>query len=270
MVFQKYKKKAVTFAKKRYIKKKSGNIKLSQVAKDLYTIKRSLNVEHKHIDFQFGSGQAVAAQLPTKTVPIILALPVPARGTGYSNRIGNQIKVTHLTSKLQFAFENNSDLIQRTSVSAKLLWAKSGDDVPDITKLYEQDANGHYTPMSMANTQEWKKYKWEKGQSHFKGYTQPTNRFPASNNAGNVNDPGYQGASNISVLNPAPQSLNYAQFYSNKMSKTNTRISFQNGSDTVVEQYKPYLLLRSDVVDAATDHDPISVSGTIRMTYVDN
>ena len=45
---------------------------------------------------------------------------------------------------------------------------------------------------------------------------------------------------------------------------------FDNGADTTT-QMKPYLLLRSDVIEASPDnYDPVLVSGTIRMTYVDN
>ena len=41
------------------------------------------------------------------------------------------------------------------------------------------------------------------------------------------------------------------------------------------EQMKPYLLLRSDVIETGTKPnevywDPVSITGTIRMTYVDN
>ena len=45
---------------------------------------------------------------------------------------------------------------------------------------------------------------------------------------------------------------------------------FENGSDTVVTMMKPYLLIMSDSVDATIDYDPVQITGTIRMTYVDN
>jgi len=255
--------------RKRYIKKKSGAVKITQVMRDLALVKRQLNVEHKHLDFKFGSGQTVSAQFPTKSVPIILALPVPARGTAYNQRIGNQLRVVHMTTKLQFVFENNTDLIQRASVRAQVLFAKSGDDVPDITKLYDLDANGHYTPMSFVNTQEYSKYVWIKSLDHKKGYTQPTSRYPLSRFDAKTDDPANQN-NEITVTDPASTSLNIATFYSNKQTKLSIHMMFQNGSDTVVEQMVPYLLLRSDVIDATIDYDPIAVSGTIRMTYVDN
>lgn len=265
---KKYAKKARKFVKKRYVKKGAAR-GLLQLSKDVATIQRSLNVEHKHLDFKFGSSQTVPLQYPNKQTPIILALPVPSRGTSFNQRVGNQIRIVHMTTKMQFVFQNNSDLIQRTSVRAQVLFAKSGDDVPTIDQLYELDANGHYTPMSMANTQEWNKYKWIKSLDHKKSYVQPTNRYPASRGDGNTQDPANASAS-INVQDPATVALNNAQFYSNKSTKLSIRVSFQNGSDTEVTQYKPYLLLRSDVIDAATDYDPIAVSGIIRMTYVDN
>lgn len=266
---KKYAKKARKFVKKRYVKKGAAR-GLLQLSKDVATIQRSLNVEHKHLDFKFGSSQTVPLQYPTKQTPIIIALPVPARGTSYNQRVGNQIRVVHMTTKMQFAFENNTDLIQRTSVRAQILYAKSGDDVPTIDQLYELDANGHYTPMSMANTQEWNKYKWIKSLDHKKSYVQPTNRSPPSNGAGLATIPTYGATTNLDVTTPTATSLNIAQFYSNKSTKLSIRMSFENGSDTTVTQFKPYLLLRSDVIQASTDYDPIAVSGIIRMTYVDN
>lgn len=261
---------AKKFVKKRYTKKKSGTLKIGAIARDLAMVKRSLNVEHKHLDFKFGSGQGTTTQFPTKTTPIIIPLPVPARGTAYNERVGNQIRIVHMTSKIQFLFENNTDLIQRTTGIVQIIFAKSADDVPAIAKLYDTDANGHYTPMSMTNTQEYKKYVWLNKHMHKKSYIQPTNRFPASNNSANVLDPGAGGINNISVDETAVTALNKASFFSNKMGKTSIRVYFANGSDTEVEQMKPYLLLRSDVIESTTDYDPIGISGIIRMSYVDN
>lgn len=269
---RKYKKAVTSALKKRYVKKKSGNYKYSKIAKDLAMVKRQLNVEHKHLDFKFGSGQTTTAQYPTKTTPIIIPLPVPTRGTAYNQRVGNQIRVVHMTTKLEFLFGNNTDLIQRSSARAQIIFAKSGDDIPDITKLYDTDANGHYTPMSFCNTQEYKKYCWIKSLDHKKSYTQPTNRYPASSQTGYVVDPKSSPGSDINVASTdyTPVSLNMAPFYSNKSAKVSIRMFFKNLDDETVEQMKPYLVLRSDVIDSATDYDPIAVTGIIRMTYVDN
>lgn len=274
MTFSKYPKhlkKAKKVIKKRFTTR-TGGVRVNQIARDVYNIQRMLNVEHKHLDYQFGSGKAVGAQRPTKTTPIILALPAPVRGTAFDNRVGNQIRVVHMTTKFEFLFENNSDLMQRATVKAQILFAKSGDDVPTIDKLYDLDANGHYTPMSFSNTQEFSKYQWIKQLTHQKGYTQPTNRYPLSNGTALTKTPQDAGSGNITVSSDLGTALNNATFYSNKQSKVSIKMMFQNGSDTIIEQMKPYLLLRSDVIEHATagDYDPVVVSGQIRLTYVDN
>lgn len=260
-------KKTVGFVKKRYTTRTKG-VRVNKIVSDIAHIKRMLNVEHKHIDFSFGNNRAVTIQRPTKSVPIIIPLPMPIKGVGYSDRVGNQFKITHITSKYEFSFANNSDLVQRTTCSAQILFAKSGDDVPNITKLYELDANGHYTPMSFTNSQEYSKYMWMKGLTSIKSHTQPTNRFPLSDINGNTNIA--TGGGTQSVSTPANVALNNASYYVNKQVECSIRVSFNNGSDTEIEQFKPYLLLRSDVIDASVDYDPVAISGTIRITYVDN
>uniref|UniRef100_UPI0040489B57 hypothetical protein n=1 Tax=Polynucleobacter sp. TaxID=2029855 RepID=UPI0040489B57 len=275
MPIKKYAKKV--FAKgKKYAKKayttRTGGLRINRLARDVALVKRKLNTEHKHIDYMFGaSGDAqTVAQRPTKSVPIILPLDMPIKGLNYNNRVGNQIKITHITSKLEFVFANNTDLIQRSNVRAQILFAKNASDVPTIDELYELDANGHYTPMSMSNTQEYNKFLWIKAHDHKKGYTQPTNRYPLSNSGGRTADPRpNQTPDNIEVDEPATQSLNNALFYSNKKSTESIKVMFKNLSNDV-EMMKPYLVLRSDVIDATIDYDPITVTGIIRMTYVDN
>jgi len=175
-----------------------------------------------------------------------------------------------MTSKLEFTFQNNTDLIQRTTAKAQILFAKSADDIPDITKLYELDPNGHYTPLSMANTQEWNKYKWVKPLGMMVKNTQYTNRYPESNATGTARINGATSSQTIQVDDLATQPLNIVSKYKSAGTKCSTRISFKNNSEEV-EQYKPYLLLRSDVLESsAGGYDPVIVSGTIRMTYVDN
>jgi len=267
--YKKFYKKAKGAVKKRYTTK-GGGVKLKQVARDVAKIQRSLNVEHKHLDYRFGSATNDGAR-PTKNTPIIIPLPTPAKGTAYNQRIGNQIRIVHMTSKLEFTFQNNTDLIQRTTAKAQILFAKSADDIPDITKLYELDPNGHYTPLSMANTQEWNKYKWVKALGMMVKNTQYTNRYPESNSVGTTRINGASSTQTFQVDEVANQPLNIIAKYKSSSTKCSTRISFKNNSNDV-EQMKPYLLLRSDVIESSTgqDYDPVVISGTIRMTYVDN
>lgn len=274
MAYKKYlkkqAKKVYRGARRRYTTK-TGGTRVAKIAKDLAMVKRQLNVEHKHLDFKFGAQQSITAQTPTNSTPIVIPLPLPVRGTGYSDRIGNQIRIVHMTSKLKFLFKNNQDLVQRVNARAQIIFAKDASNVPAISNLYDTDANGHYTPMSMVQTQEYKKYLWLKTHDHKKGYTQPTNRYPLSNSDGNVETPTAPGGVNISVSTPSSHSINDAPFYSNRMGKCSVRVFFENGSDTNIEQMKPYLVLRSDAVQSGTDvYDPCQITGIIRMTYVDN
>ena len=275
-------KKASKYAKKRYTTR-TGGMRVNRLVKDVAKIKRSLNVEHKHFDYQFGSGQGVSAQTPYNNDPIFLALTLPQRGTAYNQRVGNQIRITHITTKIEMLFKNNTDLFSRTTCSARLLFAKSGDDVPTIEDLYEQDANGHYTRASFVNTQTWKKYTWIKSLNSFKSHLDQVNRYPnattdqsttAPISDGNGGVGGGGGNNNIDVRAQASIALNLSRYYINKQTKCSVRVNFENGSDTIVTQMKPYLLLMADCASTAqteaTILDPVSITGTVRFTYVDN
>ena len=267
------------YVKKRYTNKK-GRPNYARLAKDIYRIQRSLNVEHKHIDWKFGSSGQIPAQKPTKNTPLIFQIPTPNRGTGYDNRVGNQIRVTHMTAKFQLAYHNNTDLIQRQNVRARIIFAKDAGDVPVISNLLHQDANGHYTDLSFINGQEYKKYLWLKALDMRHGYTQPTNRYPLSATNGETANPktdgsggigGSGGNGNLDTSAVASKALNVASFFKRLETKCSIRMMFANGTDTV-EQMQPYLVLTSDVIEnnAGDDFDFVTVSGQIRMTYVDN
>ena len=269
---RKYIKKVVrkgrNLAKQRYTTR-TGGYRVNRMAKDLMSIKRQLNVEHKHFDYKFGSGQSVSAQTPTNNDPIFLQLSLPDRGVAYNQRVGNQIRITHISTKLEMLFKNNNDLFSRTTCSARLLFAKSGDDVPAIEDLYELDSNGHYTRNSFVNTQTWKKYTWIKQLNSFKSHTEQLSRYPLSNQYSDtiVN----QTSSAVVPVDVPTESLNLCKYYLNKQTKCSIRVNFESGSDTIVTQMKPYLLLMADSPTSPTTvYDPVVISGTIRFTYVDN
>lgn len=266
---KKYGRKAKSAVKKRYTTK-TGGVRVNQLARDIYRIKRSLNTEHKHIDFTFGSSSSTGKR-PTEDTPLIIPLFTPVRGTSFNNRVGNQIRIIQVMSKLEFLFQNNSDLFSQTTARAQILFAKSADDVPTIDKLYELDPNGHYTPLSMANTQEWNKYLWIKGCNHLVKNKDAFNRYPlSSGNAITTNPNPNSGGTALDVTDVAIQPLNIVRKYVSKSCKTSIRVNFKNNTEDV-EQYKPYLLLRSDVRENNGNfNDPVVISGTIRMTYVDN
>ncbi len=268
---RKARKAAVGYAKKRY-STRSGGVRVNQLARDVYKIQRSLNVEHKHIDYQIGQSGQINSQAPTKQTPLVIALNTPLRGTSYNNRVGNQVRVTHMTAKYQFTFHNNTDLTQRQMARARIIFAKNASSIPDITQLLEEDSNGHYTPMSFINTQEYGKFVWLKALDTRCSYTQPTNRYPVSDIYAQTTDPVDPNAT-LDVELVAKEALNIANFYKRAATKTSIRMKFENGSEDV-EQMKPYLVLTSDVIEGGSqpqeNFDYITVSANIRMTYVDN
>jgi hypothetical protein len=259
------------YAKKRY-STRTGGVRVNQLARDIYKIKRSLNVEHKHFDFKFGSGQSVSAFQPVNNDPIFEGVPLPTRGTSYNQRIGNQIRITNITLKLIMDFQNNQDLISRTTASVRLLFAKSGEDNPTIDELYDLDANGHYTRNSFVNTQNWKKYTWIKSLNSFKSHSDKVNRYDQSNSTASAYPENNSGGNQtIDVDDPATTSLNLSKYYINKQTKCSIPVKFESGTDSVITQYKPFLLFMSDVVTSGSNsYDPVSISGQVRFTYVDN
>lgn len=270
VAFKKYAKKARKFVKKRYTTKK-GNPNVRKLASDVFAIQRALNVEHKHIDWQMGTQGNIALQKPTKDNPVVVALNTPIRGTSFNNRVGNQVKITHMTAKYQFTFHNNTDLVQRQNVRARIIFARSADSLPQITSLLEPDANGHYTDQSFINGQEYKKFMWVKALDTRCGYTQPTNRYPPSSGSGEYTNPQPDTNAKEDVVDIATQALNIANFFKRAETKLSVRMMFKNSTDDV-EQMKPYLLLTSDVINAGPPEplDYVTVSADIRMTYVDN
>ena len=204
------------YAKKRY-STRTGGVRVNQLARDIYKIKRSLNVEHKHFDFKFGSGQSVSAFQPVNNDPIFEGVPLPTRGTSYNQRIGNQIRITNITLKLIMDFQNNQDLISRTTASVRLLFAKSGEDNPTIDELYDLDANGHYTRNSFVNTQNWKKYTWIKSLNSFKSHSDKVNRYDQSNSTASAYPENNSGGNQtIDVDDPANKAQYLAEY--NKVS----------------------------------------------------
>ena len=267
--YKKYQRKIGRYAgnalKNRYYGKRKG-IKVATLASDVYKIRRMLNTEHKHIDYSFGSSTDATsvAFFPTALAPLVKELSVPARGTYFNQRVGNQIKITHVTVKLRFRFTNNSDLYSRQTATARVVFAKDGHDTPDESNLYIAYANDEYSDMSFTNGQEFKKFLWMKEIKV--SNTQNENRYMYSNAAGDA-------PTTISedVRAAASVGLNIQDHYRTSSNVVSIRTLFRNGDDTIVEQYKPFLYLSSDCkAPNGTTLDPVEVSGTVRLTYVDN
>lgn len=251
---KKYAKKVKKTIRRRYTQKKGGQVKLGQIARDVMFLKSQINAEHKHIDTVIGStgSAAFVSQLPTRTTPIILALDTPDRGTANYNRIGNQVIVTHITAKYQFTFGNTIDKKARTTVRARIIWAKSAADVPVIADILESDANDNYTPMSFINEQEYNKYIWLKALDCKKSHYENTPYNPTT------------------LQSTAASSATFeAQYYPYRKWNGRIKMEYNTGTDTVSVN-KPYLVLTSDVKEDTNNWDPVSVTGTIRLTYIDN
>ncbi len=234
-------------------KKKAFNI--GAIVKDVRFLKSQLNAEHKHIDTTFGSNGTYTAQAPVHDTPIIIPLSLPDHGTKNFNRIGNQIVITHITCKYRYKFGNLSDYVDKSTMRARIVFAKDASSVPVITNLLKADPNGNYTPASFTNEQEYKKYIWLKSLDCKKSHT--NNRRYA-----------YNGE----TINPQVMPRGLAYYYPYKKWNGRIKTEFTTGTDTnQCTVNKPYLVLTCDVpTTAGNPYDNIEFSGTVRLTYIDN
>ena len=100
------------YAKKRYLRKGAGygtGLRLNKLAKDVLTIKRSLNTEKKYVD----SGQIATTAVGQCNVNLTGSVytditPRPAVGTGYQNRIGKSIKLVAMSLEYQLVQQSNT------------------------------------------------------------------------------------------------------------------------------------------------------------------
>ena len=101
-IFKKSYTKAKKFAKKRYTSK-SGGLRISQLVKDVALVKRSLNVEKKHIQSSITSNINVGQTNGNADAGTALydITPVITQGVGYSNMTGNSVKLVSMSLKLQ-------------------------------------------------------------------------------------------------------------------------------------------------------------------------
>ena len=128
--------------KKRYVRP-NKNVKFSRIIKDVAYIKSALNTERKHLDTLITN--TVTGSLPDHTkhptaIPhdgasvIHPLVAIPVRGTSYNNRIGNQIKVTHISvSRYIIAHSNTTFAVSNTTLKCVIFFAKNADDIPTET-----------------------------------------------------------------------------------------------------------------------------------------
>lgn len=242
--------------KKRYVRK-SGNLRYGQIMSDISYLKSSLNTERKHLDIDFTSSLGVngvqngvnadpvryGPVAPDKSNPKVLPLALPYRGVEYNQRVGNQLKITHISIRLQIERQNKLNNYASVSYRVFLMFKKSGDDSPiSPDDIYEQDANGNFTPMCYRNPQE------------FKTFYSP--KLLACR--GLIRD-------NLAGNNSTQKEL----FYKNMSQKMNVTVKFKNGLDAVCTAMRPFLVLCTDD-NSATDTEKTHFTGKVRISYVDN
>lgn len=244
-------------AKKRYANSK-GNIRLGQVVRDVQYIKSALNTERKHLEIQlnsnlphdtvqsdpYGNPIGFGPARPTRTHMTIYPLPLPIRGTAYNQRVGNQIKLTHASVRLQVEKANTDTLQSTTTWKCFIIFQKDGGTTLLPTDIMQPDANGAYTPMCFTNAEKFKSFYRPK-------FLSKTGRFK---------DP--------DTSNPTG---NMAYHYPRMSQKLSTQIKFELNDDYNVTQMRPFIVFMSDDNQVhPSDNDHIQFSGTIRLSYVDN
>lgn len=250
--------KVLSAGKKRYFYSK-GTPKLGAIVRDVAYLKSQINAEHKHIDTTIGASALATytAQTAVQGVPVILPLNLPEKGLNNYNRVGNQIIVTNITCKYRISFTNNSDKFASRVMRARIIWAKNANDVPGVANLLMQDPNDNYTPLSFVNEQEYRKYIWMKSLDVTKKY---------------VNNHLYSLSGTIDTVGTSLR--DQAQFYPWKKWTGRIKTEFATGSDvnTSCTINKPYLFITSDAQEDGLGgvYDPAYLSGTIRITYIDN
>lgn len=242
--------------KKRYIRN-NGNFKVNKLVSDVMYLKNSLNTERKNYDIDLSTSLGVNAVqngvnadpvkygpvAPDRQTPKVLPLALPYRGVEYNQRVGNQLKITNISIRLQIERQNRLNNYASVAYRVFLMFKKSGDDSPvSPADLYEQDANGNYTPMCYRNPQEFKTF--------YSPKLLACRGLIRDNLAGN-------------------SSTQKELFYKNMQQKLNVTVKFQNGVDAVCTAMRPYLVILTDD-QSNSDNEKTHFTGKVRISYVDN
>jgi hypothetical protein len=246
-------------AKKRYTNNR-GNVRLGKVIQDVKYIKSALNTERKHIEITMNSNLPAGAidtdplgnltgmygaARPTRTHPCIYPLPLPIRGLAYNQRVGNQVKFTYLSARIQVEHSNLENLQNTCTWKCFIVWKKDGETNLVTNDLLKPDANGAYTPMCYTNHEKFKQFYRPK-------YLTKTGRF----------------TDQYAASGQTPQQ---SYHYPRMAQKLSVQSKFELGSDSVCTQMRPYIVFMSDDNQVhPNDNDHIDFTGTIRLSYVDN
>jgi len=147
MAFKKYAKKqvkrAVKFAKKRYVKK--GMPRMANIYRDVKMLKSLINIEKKRFDVT----QAVPGILGQYNTQTGLnsgqfftdITPRPPQGVGQGARIGNSLKVVSAMVDMQFA--QQATAINDNKIKWFMVMVKDNSDLPtigdSITRFFEKN-----------------------------------------------------------------------------------------------------------------------------------
>lgn len=245
-------------ARRRYTNSK-GNVRLGKVIRDVQYIKSALNTERKHLEIQINENLPISAigtdpngnltgmfgpARPTRQHVVLYPLPLPVRGTAYNERVGNQVKFTYCSVRLQVEKRNQANYQSSLCWKAFIIWKKDGDTNMLPNDILVPDANGNYTPMCYTNHEKFKQFYRPK-------YLSKSGKF-IDETGGNQNG--------------------FTCFQYPRMSqKLSIQTKFELGSDDVCTQMRPYICFMSDDNQVhPTDTDHIDFTGTIRLSYVDN
>lgn len=242
------------YSSKPYYGKRKASDPVS-LTKSIHRINRMLDVEFKHIDYKFGTADDNSL-VPLSSVPVIRAIPLPDSGTNYNERIGNQIKIVGMSTRLTFSFKNNEDKYSRNSCRFRIFFSKDASSSVTASDLLDQDGDGHYSLACFDNSQTRSRYHYihdlECEQSH---------QFNVMFDGNNITSTPYHNPYYIARYNKSSDS------------SFSMPISFKNNPEAENQtlQNKPYILLQSDIVNATPlPHDSISLHGVVRIHYVDN
>lgn len=252
MAYKKYAKKqwskAKSAARSRYTTSTGRGIRVNKIVKDIAYIKRSLNVEHKQVLTRFGPYQSTyGPQSPVQIAPITNTfLALPGQGLSNSERVGNNIVVTHISAKFEVLLSSNVAGLNKQPYKVFLIFVKAGvnydlagTSIP-IDDLFDKDFNGSYTQSSYRNKDCYPNFIELKGCS-----TTANPKFTVGD------------GTNSNMLQ---------RFTWNTSCRIPIRFETGN-SGAVAQTNKPLLVMMSDV-DGSTQKT--TISGDIKLTYIDN
>jgi len=242
------------YSSKPYYGKRKASDPVS-LTKSIHRINRMLDVEFKHIDYKFGTSDQNTL-LPVINAPVIRAIPLPESGTDFDQRIGNQIKIVGMSTRLTFNFKNNEDKYSRNNCRVRIFFSKDASSAVTPSDLLATDGDGHYSVTSFDNSQRRTRYHYihdlECEKSH---------QFMHHLSAGNE-----------LFTSGTTAVYSIAKYIERKDASMSIPVSFKNNinADEQILQNKPYIFAQSDIVNGTITSDSISIHGVVRIFYVDN